>query len=1075
MNSLGKIFFGLSTLLVLVVAAVAFFVATFDANRYKTQISQLVKKNTGRDLQLNGDISLSVYPNIALNLGSASLSNATGFGDTPFAQVKSAKVGVQLMPLLKKTLVIEKVYLDGLQLDLHKKVDASNNWDSFSAGVNKPKKKNQFSEDLLKNLSIAGAELSNAHIHWRDDAAKQDIQISSLNLSTGVFRAGKPIQITLDGHLQQKSPTPLISVSGDLSTTLTLSQQNSHFNLAGTQLNATAVGLPVSKLSLSGDIDGTTKLLNIGNLKLHIISDKSLLKKGQLQANLAGKSTLNIEQQRLHIAGMSLQTTLTGLPQASTAIKANITGDTTLNLKSKQLHIAAMSLNAESQQAIASNSNASAKLQGDSYFDLDKQVLTIKAMKLNASAARILDGAGNATADIKGNLHANLKDLLVNIADMTLNTRLTNSPKTGDIGAKVSGNLRANLNDLSFDMQTMKLLAEAKNYPQVGKLKAQITGDLQAKVAQQQFVLNNSKINTSLQGEALSGGNLSAQLNSKNLTANIKNQHLKLIAMKLNANINGGIIPGGKLHHSSQGNIDVNLTNNKGSAQLNHIVVDMAGAKLTGNAKLTRLSPQASVTGTFKTNQFNLKQVLTTLGIKLPVTSKADVFGKTQANFNLVATPNSVNIRGLKLHLDQSNITGDVTVHNFKAPALKTKLKINQLVVDDYLAPVDAKTAQKTNPNDKLLPVKLLKSLNIDGTIDVGKLRFDDINLTQVHANIKAKQGIIDAKPLSFNAFKGHYNGNLKINVTTNTPVITMNHKIQKVRSESILMQFFQDRYVSGGVFLNTHLTTRGNTIATLKQNLNGKANIEFQKGTIRDSNLAKKVTLAINLFEKKKTNAKGEKVVTFTKLGGDWKVNKGVFSTNNIQLLAPHFLINGTGDINIVKNALDLRLRLRSKNKESKYFAPLRIYGPFDKLKYEIELDVLAKSLLKGDLDKKKAELKQKLLDAKAKAIQQLEARKKAELQKLQAKREQAQQRLKAEQDKLKQRLKNEQDKAQKLLQDRLKAEQDKLQNKLNETLKNTLGDKAKEATDNATEEVKKKLEDEVKNKLKDAFGGLF
>ena len=107
MNSLSKIFFGLSVLFALAVAAAVFFVATFDANRYKAQISQLVKKNTGRDLQLNGDISLSVYPDIALNLGSASLSNAIGFGAKPFAQVKSAKVGVQLMPLLKKTLVCQ--------------------------------------------------------------------------------------------------------------------------------------------------------------------------------------------------------------------------------------------------------------------------------------------------------------------------------------------------------------------------------------------------------------------------------------------------------------------------------------------------------------------------------------------------------------------------------------------------------------------------------------------------------------------------------------------------------------------------------------------------------------------------------------------------------------------------------------------------------------------------------------------------------------------------------------------------------------------------------------------------------
>ena len=1071
---LGRLFFVLSIIVVLVVAAAAFFIATFDANQYKTQISQLVKQNTGRDLQLNGEISLSVYPNISLNLGAASLSNEAGFSNQAFAKVSSAKVGVKLMPLLKKTLVVEKVYLDGLQLNLHKKADGSNNWDSLSAKSKKSStEKNQLSIDLLKNLSIAGAELSNANIHWRDDTAKQDIQISSLDLSTGLFKAGKPIDIRLKGHLKQKNPA--LSTFADLSTTLTLSKNNQHFTLANTQLNATASGLPISKVILSGDIDGSLKQINIAALKLHLVGDKSLLKKGQLQANLAGSAKINIEQQLLQMMPMSLQTNISDLPNKGSTVKADIKGSTSLNLKTKQLHIRGMQLDATTQKAIADSSNATIHLKGDTYFDLDKQLLQIKTMNLNANAARILEGAGNASVQVAGGLQASLNDLLLKLSNMNLVAKVTNSPKTGDIGAKIKGDLNANLNNLSFDIARMDLLAEAKNYPKVGKLKTSITGDLNALVEPQQFTLNNAKINTSLQGEALSGGNLSAQLNTKKLSANAKSQHIKLMAMKLNAKVNGGIIPGGKLQHSSQGNVDINLTSNKGTAQLNHIIVDMAGAKLTGSAKLTQLSPHAIVTGVFKTNQFKLKQLLSSLGVKLPVTSNPHVFANTQASFTLTATPDSINLRGLNLRLDQSKITGDLAINHFKTPAIKTKLKINQLVIDDYLAPVDPKIAKKTNPNDKLLPVKMLKTLNLDGNIDIGKLRFDDIDFSQVHANIIAKKGIINANTLRFKAFKGSYDGDLNINVTGNTPVIKINQKIQHVRSENILMKFLQDRYVSGGIYLNTHFVTRGNTIATIKQNLNGKADIEFREGTIRDSNLAKKVSIAVNLFEKKKTNAKGEKVVTFTKLGGDWKANRGILSTNNIQLLAPHFLISGKGNINIAKNVLDLRLRLQSKKKETKYFAPLRIHGPFDKLQYEIELDVLAKSLLQADLDKKKAELQKKLLDAKAKAIQKLEDKKKAELQKLQAKKEQAQQRLKAEQDKLRQRIENEQAKAQKLLQDRLKAEQDKLQNKLNDKLKSAVGDKAKEATDNVTEDIKKKLEDEVKNKLKDALGGLF
>jgi AsmA protein len=45
---------GIGGLLILAVAAAAIFAATFDVNRYKPQIEQVVKDKTGRTLKLGG-------------------------------------------------------------------------------------------------------------------------------------------------------------------------------------------------------------------------------------------------------------------------------------------------------------------------------------------------------------------------------------------------------------------------------------------------------------------------------------------------------------------------------------------------------------------------------------------------------------------------------------------------------------------------------------------------------------------------------------------------------------------------------------------------------------------------------------------------------------------------------------------------------------------------------------------------------------------------------------------------------------------------------------------------------------
>ena len=73
--------------LLIVVAAAAIFLLTFDANENKQAIIDVVKEETGRELVLDGDIGLSVFPKIAITLGPAQLSNAHGFTATTFAQV----------------------------------------------------------------------------------------------------------------------------------------------------------------------------------------------------------------------------------------------------------------------------------------------------------------------------------------------------------------------------------------------------------------------------------------------------------------------------------------------------------------------------------------------------------------------------------------------------------------------------------------------------------------------------------------------------------------------------------------------------------------------------------------------------------------------------------------------------------------------------------------------------------------------------------------------------------------------------------------------------------------------------
>ena len=166
-----------------VIAAVALFLF-FDPNDFRDEISAQVKEATGRDLLIEGDLSLSVFPWIAVNIGRTQLGNAEGFGDEPFLSFDEARLSVRLAPLLfQRTVTIGTATLDSFSLNLEVAADGKNNWDDLAeAGETAPDEESADTGDT-QTLDIAEVRLSNASISFRDAQAGTANTISGLSLS----------------------------------------------------------------------------------------------------------------------------------------------------------------------------------------------------------------------------------------------------------------------------------------------------------------------------------------------------------------------------------------------------------------------------------------------------------------------------------------------------------------------------------------------------------------------------------------------------------------------------------------------------------------------------------------------------------------------------------------------------------------------------------------------------------------------------------------------------------------------------------------------------------------------------
>jgi len=252
MKPLKYLLWGLAGLGALAAIGIAVVAAKFDANQFKADIIRLVKDKTQRTLAIDGEIELRFFPKIGVELGKLSLSEHKG-GKT-FAAVNSARVSVDLLPLLSKQIVVDRIAIDGLSASLTRHQDGSSNFDDLLGGPTAPPGKPISAAPALK-LDIGGIEISNAAIEWIDAAANQRFAIKDLQFKTGRLADAVPSKFELALKLTGERPRLdlRISASGKLS----VDPQASHTQLAGLAASATghAAGIDLKKLEIQGGLE----------------------------------------------------------------------------------------------------------------------------------------------------------------------------------------------------------------------------------------------------------------------------------------------------------------------------------------------------------------------------------------------------------------------------------------------------------------------------------------------------------------------------------------------------------------------------------------------------------------------------------------------------------------------------------------------------------------------------------------------------------------------------------------------------------------------------------------------------
>lgn len=256
-----KGFFALIVILLLVVTAgITFLLVGIDPNSYKPELEKLARQNNV-ELSIDGDLSWSFFPNLAVQAGSTDISGKdVGIPEVHFEQ---ADFILDWKALLSQTVRLKAIVIDGADINIETAEEAAN-LASLPAATAAPQPKKDNEAALPFELAIDELALTNSRITIITDGEPNKV-LEQLNFtSKGLNLDGQPFSVSL--KVATTLPEQPSSIAIAFNTQLKFQLKEQVVELTGSTLTVDGLKqLPIT-LDFNALYNGQSDALNLTNI-----------------------------------------------------------------------------------------------------------------------------------------------------------------------------------------------------------------------------------------------------------------------------------------------------------------------------------------------------------------------------------------------------------------------------------------------------------------------------------------------------------------------------------------------------------------------------------------------------------------------------------------------------------------------------------------------------------------------------------------------------------------------------------------------------------------------------------------
>lgn len=413
------------------------------------------------------------------------------------------------------------------------------------------------------------------------------------------------------------------------------------------------------------------------------------------------------------------------------------------------------------------------------------------------------------------------------------------------------------------------------------------------------------------------------------------------------------------------------LDQNAGTFDIDELKLTALNLEVTGKL-FARFKGAISYSGELALAEMSVKKLMREIGMEPIETADPAALEAVSADIRLNGTDTSVALEKMTVKLDGATVDAEGSVTDFAKPAIRLALNVDDIDADRYLPPKAEESGQAAETPAEPAARKpaqepdlsALKELDLGARLTVGKLKVMNLTITEILAELTAKNGVLAAKPVSLKLYGGAYEAEGKLDANPRLATWSEKGRVTDVQAGPLLKDLTGKAHLDGAGVAEYDLHGFGLTPDNIKRSITGTASFAFTDGAVSGVNVAKMIRDGWNTLKGKSAGPDEPEKTDFAELLGSATLHEGHIVNKDLLMKSPLLRLTGEGWANLPGNNTDYLATatvvgtLKGQDGESMddltgLPLPVRVKGDLNQPDISLDMAAMGKALF-GDSIKK-------------------------------------------------------------------------------------------------------------------------